>query len=134
VTDQPGADLGCELTVRREGSRLALAFVLSNRTSAQRTIRYFHPFLQFELKAIADSRERVISQPDLDIPVQPQELHVPAGGRASLDTPIRLRFASDLDAGDDAMVWTIAGEPGPLELHATLRLDGVSVPPCVART
>ncbi|HWU89706.1 MAG TPA: hypothetical protein VN253_20730 [Kofleriaceae bacterium] len=134
MADKPvGSELTCELEVRREGSRLALTFVLSNRSLQPRTVRYFHPFFQFELRVSANGRELAVSQPDIDMPVDPRELQVPVGGRASLEAAIRLRFASDGEAGDDRMLWTIEGASAPIELRATLRLDGVAVPPCTAR-
>jgi hypothetical protein len=36
-------------------------------------------------------------------------------------------------AAGDAMVWTIAGAPAAIELRATLRIDGETIAPCVAR-
>lgn len=134
MTDQPaGSELACELKVQREGSHFALSFVLSNRSAQPRTVHYFYPFMQFDLRVTSGARELAVSQPEIDMPVDPRELSIPAGGHASLATPIRLRFGTRDAAGGDPMVWTIEGDPAPIELRATLRLEGVAVSPCLAR-
>jgi hypothetical protein len=125
--------LGCELVVGREGDRLTLAFALANRSSQPTTIHYYRPFMQFDLRAVADGRELPIVQPDFDGPVQPAELQLPAGGRGTLETPVRLRFSPKRELVDDPFVWTIVGEPATVELRATLRLEGLSIPACIAR-
>jgi hypothetical protein len=127
------SELGCELVVGREGDRLTLAFALTNRASQPKAIRYYRPFMQFDLRAVADGRELPILQADFDAPVQPAELQLPAGGRGTLDTPVRLRFSPTREVADDPFVWIIVGEPAAVELHATLRLEGLSIPTCVAR-
>jgi len=129
-TDNP---LTCELKVRAPGARLGLAFVLTNRSSSAKTLHYYHPFLQFNLRVTAGDRTLALSQPDIDIPAQPRELQIVAGGTVELDTPISLRFASDAAEDLGSMVWTIEGSPTTVELHATLRIEGETLPPCVTR-
>jgi hypothetical protein len=127
------SELGCELVVGREGDRLTLAFALANRSSQPRTIRYHRPFMQFDLHAAADGHELPVVRADFDAPVQPAELHLPGGGRGTLDTPVRLRFSPTREMVDDPFVWTIVGEPATVELRATLNIEGLSLPACVTR-
>jgi hypothetical protein len=126
------SELGCALDVQRSGSSLALAFVLSNHAPKPKTIRYYRPFLQFDLHVIADGRELVIVRGDFDGPAAPAELQLPAGGTARLETPVTLQFAARADPGGDALQWTVVGEPRSVELRATLRIEHESFPECVA--
>jgi len=130
---QPTDELSCELKVRSIGTRLGLAFMLANRSASAKTVRYFHPFLQFELQITADGQPVRLTQPDIDIPSQPRELQLAAGATAALDTPISLRFASEPAVDASSMVWTIEGSPRPIELRATLHLASETVAPCSAR-
>jgi len=131
---KPSSDvLGCELKVRDSGARLGLSFVLTNRSASARTLRYVHPFLQFELHVTAGGRALPLVQPDIDIPSQPRELQIVAGGTTELDTPISLQFAGGGAADPTSMVWTIQSEPTTVELHATARIEGETLEPCVAR-
>jgi len=133
VTRSTGNELTCELKIRDLGARLGLAFALTNRSSSARTLHYYHPFLQFDLRVTAGGRALTVSQPDIDIPSQPRELPIAAGGTAELDTPITLRFAGDTAADAGSMVWTIQSAPTTVELHATLRIEGETIAPCVVR-
>ena len=64
--------------------------------------------------------------------MRPGELAIAAGGSAELATPVSLRFASDAPATAASMVWTIDSPPTTVELQATLRFEGESLPPCAA--
>ncbi|HEX8115413.1 MAG TPA: hypothetical protein VF516_47125 [Kofleriaceae bacterium] len=133
VTHPAGSELACELKVRDLGTRLGLTFALTNRSPSARTLHYYHPFLQFDLSVTANGRPLTLTQPDIDVPSQPRELHIASGSTAEIDTPISLRFASGDAAASDSMVWTIQSAPMAVELHATLRLDGDTVGPCTTR-
>ena len=127
------SDLGCEFAVERRGASLGLGFVLSNHSSAPRTVRYFRPFLQFDLRAVASGAELRIVRGDFDGPAEPATLDVPAGGTARLDTPVTLQFATTAAAPPtDAFTWTVLGEPRTVELRATLHLEDQPLPECVA--
>jgi hypothetical protein len=126
------SDLGCELAVERHGASLGLGFVLSNRSSSPRTVHYFRPFLQFDLRALAGGAELRIVRGDFDGPVEPATLDIPAGGTARLDTPVTLQFAATAAPPGDAFTWMLIGEPRALELRATLHLDDEPLPECVA--
>jgi hypothetical protein len=131
MTDAPVVSpLGCELKVLGEGPERGLAFVLVNHTGQPRTVRYIHPFILFQLRASADGRDLQIIQPEIDIPGERRELVISPGGSAELGTPIHLRVAAA--ASKDRFVWTIVGLGGGIELRATVRIDGESIPPCVA--
>jgi hypothetical protein len=132
VGPAPGA-LACELRLRDTGSRVGLSFALVNRAPNAATVHYFHPFLQFDLKATTAGRALSVVQPDVDRPAQLRELAIAAGGSAELATPVSLRFASDAPANDASMVWTIDSPPTSIDLTATLRFEGESLPPCGAR-
>lgn len=127
------SELACELKVRDLGARLGLTFALTNRSPGARTLHYYHPFLQFDLSVTANGRPLALTQPDIDVPSQPRELHIPSGSTAEIDTPISLRFASGDATASDSMVWTIQSAPTAVELHATLRLEGATVGPCTIR-
>ncbi len=128
------AVLRCELTVQRQGpDELALRFVVVNGTRQPVTLHYSYPFMNFELRITAAGVERSISEPMIDMPVEPRELQLAPGSRASLDTPIRLRFASRPSTPSDVFVWTVSGDPAPIEVRATIQFDGITVPPCVAQ-
>jgi len=130
----PAASLACELIIEHQGpEEMSIHFVLTNRTGAPATIHYYLPFMQFDVRVTAGGVERSISQPAIDLPVQPADLTLPIGGRGTLETPIRLRFASQPAVPPDSFVWTIAGEPAPIEVRATIKLDGIAIPPCTAR-
>ena len=133
MTQPTGNELACELKVRDLGARLGLAFVLTNRSSSAKTLHYYHPFLQFNLHVTACGRALTLTQPDIDIPAQPRELQIAAGGTTELDTPISLQFASAAAADAGSMVWTIEGQPTTVELHATPRIEGETLAPCVTR-
>jgi hypothetical protein len=126
-------ELGCELAVRPQGTGFGLAFVLSNRSSSARTLHYYRPFLQFDVRVLSRGAELRIVRGDFDGPVEPAQLELPAGGTATLDTPVTLLFAPKAEPPGDAFMWTVIGEPRGLELRATLRLDGVTFPECIAR-
>jgi hypothetical protein len=132
VTQPTANELTCELKVRDLGARLGLSFALTNHSPRARTVHYHHPFLLFDLRVTAAGRPLTLSQPDIDIPAQPRELQIAAGGTAELDTPISLRFAGDA-AEASSMVWTIQSPPATVELHATLRIEGEAIAPCVTR-
>jgi hypothetical protein len=127
------AELVCELKLRDTGARVGLGFVLGNHSSTATAVHYFHPFLQFDLRVTAGGRAMTIVQPDVDVPAQLRELAIAAGGTAELATPVALRFASDAPATAASMVWTIDSPPTTVELQATLRFEGESLPPCGAR-
>jgi len=133
VAQPTAGELGCELKLRDTGSRIGLGFVLANRSSSAATVHYFHPFLQFDLRVTAGDRALTVVQPDVDAPAQLRELAIAAGGSAELATPVSLRFASDAPANAASMVWTIDSPPTTVELRATLRFEGESLPPCTAR-
>jgi len=128
----PGA-LACELKLRDTGARIGLSFALVNRAASAATVHYFHPFLQFDLQATAAGHALRVVQPDVDRPAQLRELAITAGGSAELATPVSLRFASDAPATAGSMVWTIDSPPTSIDLAATLRFEGESLPPCGAR-
>ena len=125
-------ELGCELAVRRQGDSLGLAFLLSNRTSSSKTIHYFRPFLQFDLRVLADGADLRIVRGDFDGPAEPAVLDLPPGGTAKLETPVTLQFATTASSPGDAFAWTVIGAPHSIELHATLRIENESFPDCVA--
>ncbi len=128
------AGLRCELTLQHQGpDELALLFVIVNGTRQPVTIHYDRPFMQFELRITAAGVERSISEPVINMPVESQQLELVPRGRASFNTPVRLRFASRPSAATDSFIWTISGEPAPIEVRATIRIDGITVSPCVAR-
>ena len=133
MTHPTGSELACELKVRELGTRLGLTFALTNRSPGPRTLHYYHPFLQFDLTVTANGGKLTLTQPDIDVPSQPRELHIAPGSTAEIDTPISLRFASGDAADADSMVWTIQSAPTSVELHATLRLEGDTVGPCTTR-
>jgi hypothetical protein len=114
------ADLACEVSV--DGAHLM--FVLVNATSAPRTLRYHEPYMEFAL-IVTDraGAKRTLEQPPLDFPVRAAELVVPPHGRATLPTPIQLRFASDPSSAPDPFTWTLSGARAPLDLDVTLRFD-----------
>ncbi|HEY6175602.1 MAG TPA: hypothetical protein VIX73_14185 [Kofleriaceae bacterium] len=131
---QPSAgELACELKLRDTGSRIGLGFVLANRSSSPATVHYLHPFLQFDLRVTAGDRALTVVQPDVDVPAQLRELAIAAGGTAELATPVSLRFASDAPATAASMVWTIDSAPTTVDVKATLRFEGESLPPCATR-
>jgi hypothetical protein len=125
--------LGCALDVRREGPRLRLAFVLRNPGAQPRTIHYYRPFLQFDLRVTGDGKSLTVSRGDFDGPVQPAELQVPASGTATLETPVVLQFAAAAAPSDGPFTWTVIDAPGTIELRATLRIEHEVFPECVAR-
>jgi hypothetical protein len=113
----------------------ALTFQLQNRGAEAVNVELFEPFLQFEILAEDENGAVEVHQPALDIPVNSTSLTVPAGGTASLQTPVRLRLRDDADPGSDGFVWTVqraAGEvalgvhltlPEPFDLVCPLELD-----------
>lgn len=128
----PGT-LACQLELHDTGARVGLAFAVVNHAETAATVHYFHPFLQFDLTVTAAGRALPVMQPDVDRPAQLRELAIAAGGTAELATPVSLRFASDAPAAAGSMVWTIDSPPTSVELSATLRFEGESLPPCGAR-
>jgi hypothetical protein len=131
--DQPTAPmLECALEVQRIGPSLGLAFVLSNHATHSKTIHYFRPFLQFDLRALAEGHELVVMRGDFDGPATPAELQLPAGGTARLETPVILQFAAKAAPDGDALRWTVVGEPRSVELRTTLRIEHESFPECIA--
>lgn len=128
----PGT-LACQLELRDTGARVGLAFAVVNHAPTAATVHYFHPFLQFDLTATTAGRVLRVVQPDVDRPAALRELAIPGGGTAELATPVSLRFASDAPASTGSMVWTIDSPPASVELTATLRFEGETLPPCGAR-
>jgi hypothetical protein len=124
--------LDCALEARRGDPAWSLAFVLSNRTPQPKVIHYHRPFLQFTLRVIGDGQDLRIVQGDFDGPAQPAELVVPAGGTATLTTPVTLQFTIRADLAADAFAWMVIGEPRKIEIRAMLRLENEAVPECVA--
>jgi hypothetical protein len=97
-----------------------------------KTIRYFRPFMQFDLRVLTDGRELVVMRGDFDGPASPAELQLPAGGTGRLETPVTLRFAAKAASDSDALQWTVVGEPRSVELRATLRIEHESFRECIA--
>jgi hypothetical protein len=118
MTQDPA--LACEVSVAGQD----LTLVLVNATDRPRTLAYHRPYMELELKLTerTGGAARSIMQPAIDMPVERAELVVPPRGKATLATPIRLRFASD--PGDASpFTWVISGAPAPLDIAATLRFD-----------
>jgi hypothetical protein len=118
----PPPALACEVRVT-DGS---LAFELVNTTAAARTVAYHRPYMGFELKVTDQAgNPRSLEQPAIDMPVERADLVVPARGKATLSTPIRLRFAGDGAPPDSSrFTWVISGERAPVTLDVRMRLDG----------
>jgi hypothetical protein len=119
MTKEP--ELACE--VRFEVWSMQLRLV--NTTDVPRRVEYFRPYMDLELTLRdPNGTVRSISQPPIDMPVEKVELVVPPHGKAPLPTPIWLRFSTDVAADVSPFIWRISGAPVPLDVEATLRLDG----------
>jgi hypothetical protein len=119
-----------QLVVSRSGDAWSLAFAIENRTASAIDATYMYPFSSFQL-AVTDAHGAALplAQPAYDMPVEPRTLAIAAHARATLPTPIRVRFAAAADVapngGDDPFVWTIRAVPQPVTLTATFALPGL---------
>jgi hypothetical protein len=109
------------LTPAADGE-FGVRFALSNPTSEPIALDTYQPFLQFRVRATAGGTNLAVTQPALDLPVQPVTLNVPAGGSLELVTPVRLRFQAQGAASQDRFVWSIAHGPKGVQLTFTLDL------------
>ena len=100
----------------------SLRFDLFNPGPDPRSLPAFHPFVAFELAASAGGEPVVVAQPPLDLPLHASPIDLPAGGGASLTTPIRLRIAAGARPGRDGLEWAIPHGVDGLSLTASLRL------------
>ena len=108
----------------------ALRFELRNVGETAIELPAEYPFTAFSVTATAGGQPLVVHQPALDIAVRPTTFHLPAGGRITVETPIRLRIAEGAEAGTDGFIWTIAHRREALSLQVLLDLPGAFGGPC----
>jgi hypothetical protein len=130
------ATLDCTLHLSSAtGRETGLAFELRKSGGQAVTVEYYAPFFGFDLTARAADGDVPVVQPHFDIGVQPVSATIAPGTSVRIETPVRLRFAPNVDpsGGDDPMVWSLRHAPAPVVVRVTLHLDGATVNPCEAR-
>ncbi|RPI31383.1 MAG: hypothetical protein EHM70_11645 [Chloroflexota bacterium] len=128
--------LDCKLEIApKAGGLVALSFDLTNRGDQPISIRYFSPFLSFELEAFAGNEPIELVQPAYDTGVQAVKASIAPGESYRIQTPIRLRFdpAIPPSGGNDPKVWTLKHDPVPVTLRVTLHIGELTIGPCEAR-
>jgi hypothetical protein len=128
--------LGCAMDLVPAGENaIGLSFQIENRSDQPVTVRYFQPFIGFDLSASAVDGDISVIQPRFDPPVQPVTLALSPGEETRIETPITLAFdpAAPPAGGDNPTRWLFRHDPIPVRLQATLRLDGAEVSPCENR-
>jgi hypothetical protein len=128
--------LTCELeALSTFGGEIALSFHLRNPSDHPINIRYFKPFVGFDLSVYADDGQISIVQPAYDTGLQPISITLAAGETTQIDTPIRLRFDPNVktSGGDVPTLWTLRHLPVPVLLRAIVQLSGATVTPCEVR-
>ena len=124
--------LTCEVSITRvDRGEMALAFSVRNPGAQPVSVRYFRPYIDFDVAVESGGRPVRVTQPAYDVPAQPQPLTLRPGESARLDTPIHLRFAGS-SAASRPTLWTLEHAPAPITLRVTLRLAGATVEPCAA--
>jgi len=125
--------LTCTLELRQAGSGVAgLEFVLRNTGQCPTVVRYFQPFVDFDLIADAPDGPVRVVQPALEISLRPVTLTIEPGEETAIQSPIRLGFDPDVppSGGTDATRWSLVRNPSPVRLTVTLRVSGADLPPC----
>jgi hypothetical protein len=112
-----------------------IALTLTNTGDRPASVELSEPFVAFSLRAWVAGEEVVVAIPptSLQLHVVPRVLE--PGEDHLLPIPVYLRFDPDAlyGAGEDMFCWRLASEPGPLELEATIAIEGVAIEPCRAR-
>jgi hypothetical protein len=132
--DVPG--LRCELSLAPQtDGDIGVAFDVSNAGAEPVEIGFIHPFLGFELAVDSDDGPIPVVQPAYSVAGRAQTLTIAPGATERIETPVRLRFDPQVppSGGDEPTRWSLAHEPVPVRLEATLRLDGRSLGPCRGR-
>ena len=122
----------CELEILlRDQGEAGLAFYLTNPADIEVTVKYFTPFIGFELSAFANGQVITLVQPAYETGVLPVQHTLAPGETMRIDTPIRLAFDPDVlpSGGDVPTRWTLKHTPTAVDLVVTLRLGGAIVVP-----
>lgn len=123
--DAPMADLSTRLILTPSGDRWSIAFELRNGTAAAIVRTYVEPLLAFSLAVTSrDGRDVAVQQPAIDLPSRELTVVVPAGGVATLTSPITLGFGERPGPDAPMFQWTLLAARQPVTVRATLRLDG----------
>jgi len=130
---EPTCDL--ELTPDAANREIGMAFQVHNPGDSPIELRYFVPFIGFELTVTADDGPVQVVQPMYDTGVQARVVSIPGGGAARVETPIRLRFDPQIGpaGGDIPTIWTMRHAPTPITIRATLRFPNLAIGPCERR-
>lgn len=110
---------------------IALAFEVANLGDEAVRVELFEPFLNFELHAFAAGTPIAVAIPGMSVPLRPIEHRIGQGETLRLVPPVILKFDPS-GRTDDPFVWPLVAELQPVEIEATLTLQGVRVGPCRA--
>ena len=128
-------DLSCRLALTEStNGELLLGFEVVNDGEREASLDSYSPFLDFELHVRVGESELEIVQPQLDTPVEPRALKVPAHGKVALTTPIRVAFDAAVPpgGGPDPWRWSIRAARAASVFEVTLVFGGRRVGPCRA--
>jgi hypothetical protein len=130
---EPTCDL--ELIPDATDHEIGLAFLVRNPGDSPLELRYFVPFIGFDLTVTADDGPVQVIQPAYDTGVQPRTESIRGGGAARLETPIKLRFDPQVGpaGGDIPTIWSMRHAPTPITVRVTLRFQNLVIGPCERR-
>ena len=107
----------------------AVQFELRNHDAVPVTLTSYEPFL-FSLAVSAAGVPVAVLQPAFDGPVQSVEFTIPAHGRHTIQTHVRLRLAPGAGIAESPFTWTINHTVDGLTAIAKLQLPPPFDAPC----